>query len=73
MCMMCMMGHSMDHTAHPNPAAQAGSRDESLLHILKRRFAMGEIDQSQLAEMKRVLGIEETPETPSRHLSPEHH
>jgi len=60
MCMMCMMGHAMDHSSHTNPAAQAGSRDEPLLDILKRRYALGEIDQDQFAEMKRVLGVEES-------------
>lgn len=72
MCMMCMMGHTMDHTAHTNPAAQAGSRDEPLLDILKRRYALGEIDQDQFAEMKRVLGVEESPETHSMHAGHKH-
>lgn len=60
MCMMCMMGHAMDHSSHTGPAAQAGSQLESLLDILKRRYALGEIDQDQFAEMKRVLGVEES-------------
>lgn len=66
MCMMCMMGHTMDHTAHANPTAQAGSQEASLLDILKRRYALGEIDQDQFAEMKRVLGVEESQSSPSR-------
>ena len=72
MCMMCMMGHNMDHTAHANPTAQAGSQEASLLDILKRRYALGEIDQDQFAEMKRVLGIEQTLGAASSHASHEH-
>ena len=60
MCMMCMMGHGMDHQGHTAPTAQAGSQPEPLLEILRRRYALGEIDQDQFAEMKRVLGVEES-------------
>jgi uncharacterized membrane protein len=70
--MMCMMGHAMDHSAHANPPVQAGSQPEPLLEILRRRYALGEIDQDQFAEMKRVLGVEESPVAPARHTSHEH-
>jgi len=72
MCMMCMMGHAMDHSSHPSPAAQPGSRDEPLLDILKRRYALGEIDQDQFAELKRVLGVEVNPTAPAVRASHEH-
>jgi len=72
MCMMCMMGHAMDHSSHTGPAAQAGGQHESLLDILKRRYALGEIDQDQFAEMKRVLGVEESRASPSRPTPHEH-
>jgi uncharacterized membrane protein len=60
----------MDHASHPNPAVQAG--DEPLLDILKRRYALGEIDHDQFAEMKRVLGVEESRVAPTRHTPHEH-
>lgn len=71
MCMMCMMGHAMDHSSHTGPAALAGGQPESLLDILKRRYALGEIDQDQFMEMKRVLGVEES-RAPSRPMPHEH-
>ena len=58
MCMMCMMMHAMDHSghdAHSTPATTPPS--ESLLDILKRRYALGEINREQFEEMKRVLGV----------------
>lgn len=72
MCMMCMMGHAMDHSSHTNPAVQAAGRDEPLLDMLKCRYALGEIDQDQFAEMKRVLGVEESRASPSRPTPHEH-
>jgi len=67
MCMMCMMGHAMDHQSHTSAAAQAGTQHEPLLDILKRRYALGEIDRDQFEEMKRVLGVEESPVALSGH------
>ena len=55
---MCMMMHSMDHSNHDASATNA-PRDDSLLDILKRRYALGEITQEQYEEMKRVLGLSE--------------
>ena len=72
MCMMCMIGHAMDHQSHTSAAAQAGTQHEPLLDILKRRYALGEIDQDQFVEMKRVLGVEESRLSPSRPAPHEH-
>src|SRR5574341_949364 len=58
MCMMCMMMHAMDHSghdAHTMPTDTPPS--ESLLNILKRRYALGEINREQFEEMQRVLGV----------------
>ncbi len=61
MCMMCMMMHTMDHQAdlgHSGHTAQAStSQNDSLLDILKRRYALGEISREQFEEMQRVLGV----------------
>ena len=57
MCCMLMM-HSMDHSAHTTEGGQpTPSQNESLLDILKRRYALGEINRTQFEEMKAVLGI----------------
>ncbi len=64
MCMMCMMMHAMDHSGHSVPAASASmQQNESLLDILKRRYAIGEITHAQFEEMKRVLGFSATTST----------
>ena len=53
--MCCMMGHGMDHGA---ATASAGAAPpESLLEVLRRRYALGEISRDQLEEMKRVLEL----------------
>jgi uncharacterized membrane protein len=56
MCMMCMMGHTMDHSGH-GTHAEAAPQSESLLDILRRRYALGEITRVQFEEMKQVLGV----------------
>ncbi len=57
---MCMMMHAMDHSAHDAPAAASGpAQTESLLDVLKRRYALGEISTAQFEEMKRTLGLNE--------------
>lgn len=61
MCMMCMMMHAMDHSGHNAPTTSASAlQSESLLDILKRRYALGEIDREQFEEMKRVLGVSDS-------------
>jgi len=62
--MCCMTGHTMDHDmGGARPVAAAAAQPESLLSILQRRFAQGEISGDQFAEMKRVLGIGPAAET----------
>ncbi len=65
MCMMCMFHGMMNHDAHDAPQAQPmqahAPAQQSLLDVLKRRYATGEISREQFEEMKRVLGIAETP------------
>jgi uncharacterized membrane protein len=59
-----MLGHAMDHDMEAaKPAASGARATESLLAILQRRYAQGEISGDQFAEMKRVLGIGAAPET----------
>ncbi len=62
MCMMMhMMGHG-DHRGHDMQEHQAGIRQqESLLDILKQRYARGEINLEQFREMQRVLGLPGAP------------
>lgn len=56
MCMMHMLMPGMNHAGH-DVQQPAAPQTESLLDVLKRRYALGEIDQTQFAEMKRVLGL----------------
>jgi len=68
MCMMCMAMHTMEHSAHGAPTTTPGStQSESLFDILKRRYALGEIDKTQFEEMKRVLNVGASAETPTEH------
>jgi len=56
--MCCMMMHAMDHSMHGEHETQgAKSQDETLLQILKRRLALGEITQEQYEAMQSALGI----------------
>jgi uncharacterized membrane protein len=49
----------MDHSSHSVRATRSDfSQEESLLAILKRRYALGEITREQFEEMKRVLELE---------------
>ncbi len=65
---VCMAMHAMDHSAHGAPAATPGAtQNESLFDILKRRYALGEIDQTQFEEMKRVLSVDTRAEMPAAH------
>lgn len=59
--MCCMMMHSMDHSMHGDHETQGTtSQDETLLQILKRRFAQGEITREQFEAMQGVLGLSQT-------------
>ena len=58
---MCCMMHAMDHSMHGEHETQGTpSQDETLLQILKRRLALGEITQEQYEAMQSVLGIRKT-------------
>ncbi len=66
MCMMCMMMHAMDHSGHDAqtmPTTAPHAEHESLLDILKRRYALGEITCEQFEEMKRTLGVGDSSST----------
>ncbi len=55
---MCCMMHAMDHSMHGEHETQGThSQDETLVQILKRRLALGEITQGQYEAMQSVLGI----------------
>ncbi len=55
---VCMAMHSMDHSAHDASAPTPNvGQTESLLDILKRRYALGEITTAQFEEMKRTLNL----------------
>ena len=55
--MCCMMGHEMDHERGREPSATGHQAQETLIEILRRRYAQGEISREQFEEMKRVLGL----------------
>ena len=55
--MCCMMSHQMDHGSETMASTGGGAQSESLLEVLRRRYALGEITQAQLEEMKVVLGM----------------
>jgi uncharacterized membrane protein len=55
--MCCMMSHGMNHGGEMEKSADEGGQPEPLLDVLQRRYALGEITQHQLEEMKEVLGL----------------
>ena len=55
--MCCMTSHGMDHGGETGRSTTEGGGRESLLDVLQRRYALGEITQTQLDEMKAVLGL----------------
>lgn len=62
MCMMHMMMDHGEHDGHDMQAQQSTApQQESLLNILKRRYALGEINLEQFQEMQRVLGLSGAP------------
>ncbi len=59
MCMMCMTMHAMDHAGHGTETMPSSApQSESLLDVLKRRYALGEITREQFDEMRRVLNLD---------------
>lgn len=54
--MFCMLIHALhgDHGEHPSTASNS---NESLLDVLKHRYALGEINNVQFEQMKRTLGL----------------
>ena len=58
MCLMIHLPRHQDHAAKHVSTQPAGAvSNDELLGILKRRYALGEITEEQLAEMQRVLGL----------------
>ena len=58
MCLMIHLPGHQDHAAQHVPRHPTGAvTNDELLGILRRRYALGEITQEQLAEMQRVLGL----------------
>jgi len=55
--MCCMMGHEMDHDGEMHGSAVEGGQRDSLLDVLRRRYAAGEISRDQLEEMQATLGL----------------
>jgi len=68
--MMHEMTHG-DHEMQPSPAS--APQNESLLDILKRRYALGELTQSQFEQMRRTLGLSNGSAEPAAALSPHEH
>ncbi len=70
--MMCMLMHAL-HGDHDQHQMQAHSSDESLLEILKRRFALGEITEAQFEQMRRVLGLSASAQAEAANAHAGHH
>ncbi|MBI5029294.1 MAG: SHOCT domain-containing protein [Chloroflexi bacterium] len=54
--MFCMLMHAL-HGNHGEHQPTATHSNESLLDVLERRYALGEISDAQLEQMKRTLGL----------------
>jgi uncharacterized membrane protein len=52
-----MMSHQVEHGPESMASSGGGAQSESPLEILRRRYALGEITQDQLEEMRAVLGL----------------
>ena len=71
--MCCVMMHEMDHSGHAAQTVQPGaSQDESLLDILKRRYALGEITREQFEDMRRALGMSDATQVASTRENAHH-
>jgi len=55
--MCCMTSHGMDQGGETGRSTTEGGGRESLLDVLRRRYALGEITQDQLEAMKVALGL----------------
>ncbi len=66
--MLCMLMHALhgNHDEH-QPASNS---NESLLDVLKRRYALGEISDAQFEQMKRTLGLPSSAQAnaPTEHM-----
>jgi uncharacterized membrane protein len=51
------MNHQMDHETQSHTSAEPRQQSETLLDVLQRRYAMGEISRDQFQEMKSILGL----------------
>lgn len=54
--MLCMLMHAL-HGNRDGHQPTTTNSNESLLDILKRRYALGEISDAQFEQMKRTLGL----------------
>ena len=55
--MCCMMGHGMDHGGETQRSSVEAGQQDSLVEVLRRRYAAGEISRDQLVEMQATLGL----------------
>jgi len=51
--MICCMNHGMNHASD---SEQVHAHTESALEILKRRYALGEINKKEFENMKKEVG-----------------
>jgi len=68
MLMHALHGNRDSHSTHN---ATPNAPNESLLEILKRRYALGEINEAQFLQMQRALGL--TMQTDAANAPMEHH